>query len=90
MRSARFRGFDALVIGLGLGVGLALAQPAAAEGPTSLAPLAKTLSPAVVNISTTQTVKGPQGVPLPKVPKGSPFEEFFEDFFNKRGGAQQL
>jgi serine protease Do len=26
-------------------------------------------------------------VPLPKVPKGSPFEDFFEDFFNKRGGA---
>ena len=23
-------------------------------------------------------------MPLPKVPKGSPFEDFFEDFFNKR------
>ena len=41
---------------------------------------------AVVNISTTQTIKGPEGVPLPKVPKGSPFEEFFEDFFNNKGG----
>jgi serine protease Do len=57
------------------------------SGPTSVAPLAKRLSDAVVNISTSQTVKGPQGVPLPKVPKGSPFEDFFEDFFNKRGGA---
>lgn len=57
------------------------------NGPASLAPLAKRLSDAVVNISTTQTIKGPQGVPLPKVPKGSPFEDFFEDFFNKRGGA---
>ncbi len=57
------------------------------NGPASVAPLAKRLSDAVVNISTTQTVKGPQGVPLPKVPKGSPFEDFFEDFFNKRGGA---
>lgn len=57
------------------------------SGPASLAPLAKRLSDAVVNISTTQTIKGPQGVPLPKVPKGSPFEDFFEDFFNKRGGA---
>lgn len=56
-------------------------------GPTSVAPLAKRLSDAVVNIATSQTVKGPQGVPLPKVPKGSPFEDFFEDFFNKRGGA---
>ena len=57
------------------------------NGPQSLAPLAKRLSDAVVNIATSQTVKGPQGVPLPKVPKGSPFEDFFEDFFNKRGGA---
>ena len=57
------------------------------NGPTSVAPLAKKLSDAVVNISTSQTVKGPQGVPLPKVPKGAPFEDFFEDFFNKRGGV---
>ncbi|MBL8883346.1 MAG: Do family serine endopeptidase [Hyphomicrobium sp.] len=64
--------------------------PAMAEGPASLAPLAKKLSDAVVNISTTQTVKGPQGVPLPKVPKGSPFEEFFDDFFNKKGGGPRV
>ncbi len=56
-------------------------------GPASVAPLAKKLSDAVVNISTSQTVKGPQGVPLPTVPPGSPFEDFFEDFFNKRGGV---
>jgi serine protease Do len=54
--------------------------------PPSLAPLAERLSDSVVNISTTQAQKGPQGVPLPKVPKGSPFEEFFDDFFQKRGG----
>jgi S1-C subfamily serine protease len=58
-----------------------------AVGPASVAPLAKRLSGAVVNIATSQTIKGPQGVPLPKVPQGSPFEDFFEDFFNKRGGA---
>ncbi len=72
---------------LAVAAALALTIPAEAEGPSSLAPLAKKLSDAVVNISTTQTVKGPQGVPLPKVPKGSPFEEFFDDFFNKRGGG---
>jgi serine protease Do len=54
--------------------------------PPSLAPLAEKLSDAVVNISTTQAQKGPQGVPLPKVPKGSPFEEFFDEFFQKRDG----
>ena len=37
----------------------------------------------VVNIATSQAVKGAEGIPLPKVPKGSPFEELFEDFFNK-------
>ncbi len=61
--------------------------PAAAQfrnGPTTIAPLAEKLLDAVVNISTSQTVKGAEGVPLPRVPKGSPFEEFFEDFFNKR------
>jgi serine protease Do len=52
--------------------------------------LAERLIDAVVNISTTQTVKGSDGVALPRVPKGSPFEEFFEDFFSKRGrGGQQ-
>ena len=78
--------FAALAAGLATGIGEARAE----AGPSSLAPLAKRLSDAVVNIATTQTVKGPQGVPLPKVPKGSPFEEFFEDFFNKRGGAPRL
>jgi serine protease Do len=65
-----------------------LSVPVAAfrDGPQSVAPLAEKLSGAVVNISTTQVAKSPDGVPLPKVPKGSPFEDFFEEFFNKRGG----
>lgn len=71
--------------GLGTGVTDASAQRSFVP-PPSLAPLADRLSDAVVNISTTQAQKGPQGVPLPKVPKGSPFEEFFDDFFQKRGG----
>jgi len=57
-------------------------------GPQSVAPIAEKLTDAVVNISTSQTMKGAQGVPLPNVPKGSPFEEFFEDFFNRRGRQQ--
>jgi len=56
----------------------------AQSGPQSLAPLAEKLTNAVVNISTSQKAKGPSGVPLPSVPKGSPFEEFFEDFFNRK------
>jgi serine protease Do len=71
------------LVSLGLG-----AAPAAAQqrGPQSVAPVAEKLIDAVVNISTSQIAKGPEGVPLPQVPKGSPFEDFFEDFFNKKGG----
>jgi serine protease Do len=76
----------ALVLALGLVLAASLAPPAAeARGPNSVADVAEPLMDAVVNISTSQTVKGPQGVPLPRVPKGSPFEEFFDDFFNKKG-----
>ncbi len=56
------------------------------NGPQSVAPVAEKLFDAVVNISTTQAAKGPQGIPLPKVPKDSPFGDFFEEFFNKKGG----
>jgi serine protease Do len=71
-----------------LGIFALASLPVAAfrDGPQSVAPLAEKLSGAVVNISTTQIAKSPEGVPLPKVPKGSPFEDFFEEFFNKRGG----
>ncbi|MGI9523869.1 MAG: Do family serine endopeptidase [Hyphomicrobiaceae bacterium] len=60
---------------------------AAAEGPRSVAPLAKRLSGAVVNISTSQRVSGPSGIPLPNVPENSPFEDLFKDFFDKKGEA---
>jgi serine protease Do len=65
-----------------------LLTPAMAQmrGPASVAPVAEKLLDAVVNISTNQTLKGAEGAPLPKVPKGAPFEEFFEDFFNRKGG----
>ena len=55
-----------------------------ARGPRSVADLAETLQGAVVNVSTTQTLKGGKGIPFPSVPKGSPFEEFFDDFFNRQ------
>jgi len=76
--------------GLGAAALMLMLTPAGSQtaphGPTSVAPLAEKLIDAVVNISTTQTVKGPEGAPLPRVPKGAPFEEFFEDFFNRKGG----
>ena len=63
------------------------AQPAPAltpqpYGPNSVAELAARLSPAVVNISTSQKVSGQQkSVPMPDLPPGSPFRDFFEDLF---------
>jgi serine protease Do len=67
-------------------VGASLPVLAQMRGPASVAPVAEKLLDAVVNISTNQTLKGAEGAPLPKVPKGAPFEEFFEDFFNRKGG----
>jgi serine protease Do len=64
-------------------------------GPASVADLAEGLLGAVVNISTSQNVKGTEGqgtVPLPQAPEGSPFQDFFDEFFKDReggGGGQQ-
>ncbi|MCH9764902.1 MAG: Do family serine endopeptidase [Alphaproteobacteria bacterium] len=65
----------------------ASSELAAAPGPETVAPIAEKLFPAVVNISSTQLARGPSGIPLPKVPKGSPFEDLLEDFFNRRGNS---
>ena len=57
----------------------------ARSAPESFADLAEKLTPAVVNISTTQKVTGRRGqVPVPQFPPGSPFEEFFKDFFERQ------
>ncbi|MDA5093987.1 Do family serine endopeptidase [Aliiroseovarius sp. KMU-50] len=50
--------------------------------PESFADLAETVSPAVVNITTTTIVESRSG-PQPMVPEGSPFEEFFRDFLDR-------
>jgi len=63
--------------------------PAFARGPDGIADIAEKVIDAVVNISTSQTVEanGGGGGAMPQVPPGSPFEEFFDDFFkNRRGG----
>lgn len=71
-------------------LGAMAAQARAPEG--DFADLAERLLPAVVNISTTQTVQN-RGMPdgIPQFPPGSPFEEFFKDFFERqqRGEGNQ-
>jgi serine protease Do len=73
-----------LFVALLLPAGVTLARPA----PDGFADLAAKLLPAVVNISTTQTIKSDKadrsgGSDMPQFPPGSPFEEFFKDFLNK-------
>ena len=74
-----------------LAVGLAgLAESALARAaPESFADLAAKLSPAVVNISTTQKVQGAAGGRFDfQFPPGSPFEEFFKDFMERNRPGQ--
>lgn len=74
-----------LAIGLLVASGLAHAKTA----PESFADLAAQLLPSVVNISTTQVVEGRSGMELPKLPPGSPFEDFFKDFFDRNQPEQR-
>ena len=69
-----------------------VSAPALARGPEGIADVAEKVIDAVVNISTSQTVEAKGGGgegrgAMPQLPPGSPFEEFFDDFFkNCRGG----
>lgn len=79
----------ALAFGLTAGVPVAIAPtPAEARSaPDSFADLAERLSPAVVNVSTSQQVAGGNRFNF-QFPQGSPFEELFKDFLerNRPGG----
>jgi len=59
--------------------------PAAGRGPENIADVAEQVIDAVVNISTKQTVDMSSNA-MPQLPPGSPFEEFFEEFFKNRRG----
>ncbi|MPZ58385.1 MAG: Do family serine endopeptidase [Rhizobiales bacterium] len=61
------------------------AIPASARGPEVIADVAEQVIEAVVNISTSQKVDARRGA-MPQLPPGSPFEEFFEEFFKNRRG----
>ncbi len=93
LRTARTGLFAASALALAGAMALpaaAQAQSAAPNGPASVADLAEGLLGAVVNISTSQTVKGTEGpgaVPMPQLPEGSPFQDFFDEFFKDRGGG---
>ncbi|MCB1556468.1 MAG: DegQ family serine endoprotease [Alphaproteobacteria bacterium] len=61
------------------------------HAPESFADLAASLSPAVVNISSTQKTEALENLPdMPHFPPGSPFEDFFEDFMDRHGGPNGM
>lgn len=58
--------------------------------PASFADLVEKLLPAVVNISSTQKATDPKDFPdIPQFPEGSPFQDFFEEFMDKRGRGME-
>lgn len=67
-------------------------SPIPPGAPYSFADIADDLIPAVVNISSTLKANAQpdedmgQGPDMPQFPPGSPFEDFFEEFLNRRGG----
>jgi serine protease Do len=65
-----------------------VAAPVAARGPDNIADVAEKVINAVVNISTSQTVDNHNNA-MPQLPPGSPFEEFFDEFFKNRRNNQQ-
>lgn len=77
-------------LSIALAVMMASIPANARSAPDSFADLAEELLPAVVNISTTQVIEGRGGPQMPELPPGSPFEEFFKDFFerNQQNGGQ--
>jgi serine protease Do len=62
-----------------------LTGPAQARGPENIADVAEQVIDAVVNVSTKQSVDLSDNA-MPQLPPGSPFEEFFDEFFKNRHG----
>ncbi len=77
------------LVALSLVLMAAAAQAQARTAPDSFANLAEKLLPSVVNISTTQVIKGRNLPEFPKLPPGSPFEDFFKEFFDRNQPQQR-
>jgi serine protease Do len=76
----------ALAVGCVAALLLAPTAPALAQDrPASLADLVDSVAEAVVNISATQTVEEKDADALPQLPKGTPFDDMFEQFFKNHG-----
>ncbi|PIW26798.1 MAG: serine protease [Rhodospirillales bacterium CG15_BIG_FIL_POST_REV_8_21_14_020_66_15] len=79
----RIAGISALITAAALAAFVFMTAAAHARtAPESFADLAEKLLPSVVNISTTQVIES-RGFEMPQLPPGSPFEDFFKEFFDR-------
>ena len=79
------------ITGISFAAAPANAKLIPANGPDSFADTVEGLIPAVVNISSTQKLMDVQDFPdLPQFPEGSPFEDFFEEFMERRNGMPMM
>ena len=76
-----------LGVGMALLISLAAGAAPAREISEGFSETVDDLVPAVVAIATTQTVE--TGQAAPSLPEDSPFREYFEDFFGRRGGGER-
>jgi len=86
--AANFRRIAAPALALGLAAAPLIFAPASAFAqarPTNLADLVETVADAVVNISATQTVEDKEASGAPDLPRGTPFDDMFEQFFRNHG-----
>jgi serine protease Do len=64
---------------------LAITPAMAQTKPASLADLVDSVVDAVVNISASQTIEDKSDADTPNIPKGTPFDDMFEEFFKNHG-----
>jgi len=62
----------------------------AAPPPPSFADIVDRVAPTVVNISTTKAMERGEDFPFPQPPPGSPFEDFFREFFDRDRPPQEI
>jgi serine protease Do len=82
----------AILLGLIVSVMLAPGVGQAAPPPITFADIVEKVAPAVVNISTRKAMRSTTGtpdLPFPQPPPGSPFEDFFREFFDRERPPDQ-
>lgn len=78
-----------MAVTMALFIALGASPSIARSAPESFADLAEQVMPAVVNISASTTVDTSKRV-MPQFPRGTPFDDLFEEFFKRRGQGEGM